>query len=191
MFRENFKSPLHTDKRKEKNYHSIGKTKSKRIILPPLQDFSVENKDYKLTKSLFSKQNSLKQNRKSKENREDIFKNFFSPQNNNKLILKEKRYSRIGIENIYSIKSKNKSNDNITPLEETIFKRHSQRRNKSHRKFSSKTEHIFIDTEIPNNDSLNQNFPLIDINLFSLKEKKNLNNKIKHKFQSDKKKLKY
>ena len=187
MFRENFKSPLHTDKRKEKSYHSIGKTKSKRIILPPLQDFSVENKDYKLTKSLFSKQNSLKQNRKSKENREDIFKNFFSPQNNNKLILKEKRYSRIGIENTYSIKTKNKSNDNITSLEETIFKRHSQRRNKSHRKFSSKTEHIFIDTEIPNNDSLNQNFPLIDINLFSLKEKKNLNNKIKHKFQSDKK----
>ncbi len=106
MFRENFKSPLHTDKRKEKNYHSIGKIKAKRIILPPLQ---VENKDYKLTKSLFSKQNSLKQNRKSKENREDIFKNFFSPQNNNKLILKEKRYSRIGIENTYSIKTKNKS----------------------------------------------------------------------------------
>ena len=78
-------------------------------------------------------------------------------------------------------------NDNITSLEETIFKRHSQRRNKSHRKFSSKTEHIIIDTEIPNNNSVNQNFPLIDINLFSLKEKKNLNNKIKHKFQSDKK----
>ena len=188
MFRENFKSPLHTDKRKEKNYHSIGKTKSKRIILPPLQDISVENKDYKLTKSLFSKQNSLKQNRKSKENREDIFKNFFSPQNNNKLILKEKRYSRIGIENTYSIKTKNKFNDNITSLEENIFKRHSQRRNKSHRKFRSKTEHIIIDTEIPNNNSVNPNFPLIDINLFSLKEKKNLNNKIKHKFQSDKKK---
>ena len=78
-------------------------------------------------------------------------------------------------------------NDNITSLEETIFKRHSQRRNKSHRKFSSKTEHIIIDTEIPNNNSVNPNFPLIDINLFSLKEKKNLNNKIKHKFQSDKK----
>ena len=78
-------------------------------------------------------------------------------------------------------------NDNITSLEETIFQRHSQRRNKSHRKFSSKTEHIIIDTEIPNNNSVNPNFPLIDINLFSLKEKKNLNNKIKHKFQSDKK----
>ncbi len=61
MFKENCKSPLFNGKGKEKTYHSISKLKSKRIVLPLLNDF--QSGPTKIKKSFFSiKNNTAKEN---------------------------------------------------------------------------------------------------------------------------------
>ena len=190
MFNENCKSPIFNIKLTKKSFHSISKLKSKRIILPLLHESSNGQSNFK--KSLFSRKYS-----ETNENQVVQKKVIFNSDNNSstkpkKLKLKDKkRQSRIGIENIYNLKNKNKSNIYFSDNGEKISQKNYQRRNSSHSKLKNKNQNIIIQTEISNRQNPNTKLPLIDINLFSFNEQQKISNQIikktKHKFQSQKK----
>ncbi len=103
MFKENCKSPLFTGKAKEKTYHSISKLKSKRIVLPILNDF--QSGPTKIKKSLFStKNNNAKVNvLSSKKKKDSNLIEFYSPKASQLSNFNLKRFSRIGIEDAYNL----------------------------------------------------------------------------------------
>ena len=180
MFNENCKSPIFNIKLTKKSFHSISKLKSKRIILPLLHESSNGQSNFK--KSLFSRKYS-----ETNENQVVQKKVIFNSDDNSstkpkKLKLKDKkRQSRIGIENIYNLKNKNKSNIYFSDNGEKISPKNYQRRYSSHSKLKNKNQNIIIQTEISNRQNSNTKLPLIDINLFSFNEQQKIS-KIKFIF---------
>ena len=190
MFKEYTKSPLFRNKPNEKKYRSIARLKSKRIVLPPLQDITPIQT--KLKKSLFSKGatkttgNAISIKKIDSQNNDDI------SIDKNKLALKrKKRMSRIGIENIYSIKTNIKPQINIVPFEDNDTDQYYPKRFNSHKKFNSLINKINMKTETSKKNSSSTKFPIVDTNLYLLKDHKNMDNnsikKTKHKFYSEKK----
>ena len=190
MFKENFKSPLFKSKIKNKNYHSIGKTKSKRIVLPPLHEPSTDNA--KIKKSLFFKQNKETGENKILLKKIDSNLNEFSSSKTKKQISQnKKRNSRIGIESVYSLSHKKKSNINQFGLDGNISDNKAPRRYSSHNKICKINKNLNSLTEISNKNNTLVKFPVIDTNTLILNERLKVNNQImnetKHKFQSEKK----
>ena len=184
---ESFKSPQNKKKPKNKDYHSIGKLKSKRIVLPPLQECPTGETKYK--KSLFSKNNNTVKDTKIKINYKlsADFNEYTTP-NKFKLRASEKRVSRIGIENSYSLDKKKKSNICIISPEDSMTKLNNPRRFSSHKKVNRLKLHEVMKTDDIKKYQTTSKFPMICTNL-SEKQKLNNNNinQITHKFQSKKK----
>jgi len=190
MFKENCKSPLFSVKVKEKPYNSISKIKSKRIVLPLLHDISTENKKEK--RSLFSFKTNTSNENKIILKKIDSNLTEFSPPKVKKLSKpSSRRSSRIGIESNYHLKKKNKSNINFVDFEENSSKRTQKKRFNSHRKLYVKSKKEIEMTEDTKKNISFSKLPLIDTNMFNLKDHQQLNNQVinktKHKFQSEKK----
>lgn len=190
MFKENTRSPLFRNNPREKNYHSIGRLKSKRIALPPLHD--LPPLQTKLKKSLFSKEVAkTKGNMIPLKKRELQYDDNISPDKNKLGFNKKKRMSRIGIENCYSLKKTNKPQINIVPLEEDDDpKQYYPKRFNSHKKFNSLKLNTITKTEASKKNSSSTKFPVVETNLetniYLIKDQK-INNHARHKFRSEKK----
>ena len=191
MFKENCKSPLFTGKAKEKTYHSISKLKSKRIVLPILNDF--QSGPTKIKKSLFStKNNNSKVNvLSSKKKKDSNLIEFYSPKVSQLSNFKLKRFSRIGIEDAYNLKKKNKSNVNHIDSEENAPKKNTQKRFNSTKKYFLKNKKPISFTEIHKKKNLLSKLPFIDTSILPYQEHQNINNQIvsntRNRFQSMKK----
>ena len=188
---ESFKSPQYKNKPKNKEFHSIGKLKSKRIILPPLQEISMGQTKYK--KSLFSKANNNKENNQIKiKNKVKLNLNEYSTPN--KLVLKNpsNRTSRIGIESSHSSnkKKKNPEINIISPLN-TMTKLSFPKRYSSHKEVNSLRMIEIMKTDDSKKNKKSTQFPMVDTNYYPINEQQRLNNKIinrmTHKFKSEKK----
>ena len=189
MFKESTKSPLFRNKLREKNHHSIGRIKSKRIVLPPLND--IPPVQTKLKKSLFSKEvTKTKGNVFAIKKRDLQCDDSISPDKNKLALNKKKRMSRIGIENIYSITKTNKPQINIVPFEDEDPQQYIPKRFNSHKKFNTLKINKITKTEASKKNSSSTKFPIvetnIETNLYLLKEHKN-NNRTRLKFSSEKK----
>ena len=191
MFKENCKSPLFCAKVKEKPYNSISKIKSKRIVLPLLHD--IPNGNTKEKRSLFSnKTNTSIENKIILKKIDSSLTEYSSPKTKN-FISKpnSKRSSRIGIENTYNLKKKNKSNIDFVDFEENSSKRNHQKRFNSHRKLYVKSKKDVVLTETSKKNISFSKLPLIDTSIFTTNDHQQLNkqviNNTKHKFQSEKK----
>ena len=192
MFKDGLKSPLFNTKIKQKNYHSISKIKSKRIVLPLLHDSSGGTTKFK--KSLFSNKNN-NYNNTTKENEIKLKKidfdlnEFSSPKQNRKILTEKRRNSRIGIENSLKLKTKDKSNFSLMECKDNISTNSFKKRYNSHYKTNINKKSLNTESSKKNN-SLTK-LPLIDINMLSLNDEHKSNNpnatKSKHKFQSEKK----
>ena len=192
MFKENCKSSFINDKIQQKVYHSFGKIKSKRIILPLLHDFS--NGNTKIKKSLFSIKNNITNENKIPLKNIDTKLNEFTSQKSNKILTSttnKKRISRIGNENIHNLRKKNISNLNLADFEINSSKKTPKKRFNSHSKIYLKNKKEVAVTEAYKKNNSFSKLPLIDTNIFPLKEHQNINTQIinntKHKFQSEKK----
>ena len=191
MFKENCKSPLFCAKVKEKPYNSISKIKSKRIVLPLLHD--IPNGNTKEKRSLFfNKANTSIENKIILKKIDSGLTDYFSPKTKN-FISKpnSKRSSRIGIENTYNLKKKNKSNIDFVDFEENSSKRNHQKRFNSHRKLYVKSKKDVVLTETSKKNISFSKLPLIDTSIFATNDHQQLNkqviNNTKHKFQPEKK----
>ena len=191
MFKENCKSPLFTGKGKEKTYHSISKLKSKRIVLPLLNDF--QSGPTKIKKSFFSiKNNTAKENIFSSAKKKDSnLIQFHSPNSSQFSNYNKKRTSRLGIESAYNLKKKNKYNIEQVDSEENPTKKNVKRRFNSSKKYFLKNKKPISFTEIKEKKNLTSNLPLIDTSILPYQEHQNINNEIatnsRNRFQSMKK----
>jgi len=191
---ECFKSPNTKIKLKNKEFHSIGKLKSKRIVLPPLQEMPVGQTKFK--KSLFCKANSnnMENNQIKIKNRVSLNLNECSTPSKSKLLLKNPTYrtSRIGIESSLSLSKKKKKSeiDIISPMH-TMTKLSYPKRYCSHKKIKSIKMIEIMKTDDSKKIRKSTQFPMVDTNYYPINEQQKLNNKIinkmAHKFKSEKK----
>ena len=193
---EVFKSPQFKNKQKNKDCISVSKLESKRIVLPLLQEYPLEQTKYK--KSLFSKTNSnnIKDNQTKIKNRVPRL-NLNEHATHTKYILKntENKSSRIFIGDNYrkySLDENNrKSNINIISPINTISKISYPKRFSSHKKVKTLKMNEIMKTDDFKKKRTSSQYPMIDTNSFPLNGQQKLNIKIKnkmpHKFQLDKK----
>ncbi len=192
MFKENCKSPLFTGKAKEKTYHSISKLKSKRIVLPLLQEMPMGQTKYK--KSLFCKasSNNMENNRIKIKNRVSLNLNECSTPSKSKLLLKNPTYRTSRISSCFSLSKKKKKSeiDIISPMH-TMTKLSYPKRYCSHKKIKSIKTIEIMKTDDSKKIRKSTQFPMMDTNYYPINEQQKLNNKIinkmAHKFKSEKK----
>ena len=187
-----FKSLKNKIKTKKKEFHSIGKLKSKMIVLPPLQELLMEQMKHK--KSLFCKANSnnMENNQIKIKNRISLNLNGYSTPT--KLLLKNPadKTSRIGIQSSYSLSKKKKKTeiDIISPIH-TMTKLNYHKKYRSQKKIKSMRMIEIMKTDDPKKNRKSTKFPIVDTNPFSINEQQIFNNNTinrkTHKFKSEKK----
>ena len=189
---EFFKSPQNRIKPKNKEFHSIGKLKSKRIVLPLLQELPMGQKNHK--KSLFCKaaNNNFENNQLKTRSKVSLDLNDYSTPT--KLLLKKSsdKTSRLGIESSYSLsKKKKKSKIDIICSIDTMTKLSYPKRYSSHKKIKSLRMVEMMKTDDSKKNRKSTQFPIVDTNSFPINEQQKFNNKIinqmAHKFKSEKK----
>ena len=189
MFKENCKSSFHNEKIQQKSFHSISKIKSKRMVLPLLND--VSNGNTKMKKSLFTAKNTNEKKIALKKIDSNL-NEFPSSKTSQNFTISKKRNSKIGIENIHNLKKKkNRIKLNFVVSEINSSKATPKKRFSSHGKLYIKKKKEIVFTEPSKKNISFSKLPLIDTSIIPMKEHKKINNQIinntKRKFQSEKK----